>query len=68
MDEALKLADVIIFMDHGEIIQMASPEEMLEHPANDLIRDFLGKHAADSPVSTNIESFMRQNIANNTNC
>ena len=63
MDEALKLADVIIFMDHGEIIQMASPEEMLEHPANDLIRDFLGKHTSDAPVSTNIESFMRQNVA-----
>ena len=23
---------------------MASPEEMLEHPANDLVRNFLGKH------------------------
>ena len=49
MGEALKLADVIIFMTGGEIVQMASPEEMLEHPANDLVRNFLGKHAPDAP-------------------
>lgn len=29
MEEALDLADVIIFMDHGNIVQMAPPEEML---------------------------------------
>ena len=32
MAEALDLADVIIFMDHGNIVQMAPPEEMLAHP------------------------------------
>ena len=31
MGEALKLADVIIFMESGTVVQMASPEEMLEH-------------------------------------
>ena len=36
MGEALKLADIIIFMNNGEIVQMASPEEMLEHAANEL--------------------------------
>ena len=29
MNEAIKLADVIIFMDQGNIIQMASPAEFL---------------------------------------
>ena len=43
MEEALDLADVIIFMDHGRIVQMAPPEEMLAHPASGLIQDFLGK-------------------------
>lgn len=62
MSEALKLADIIIFMAGGRILQMASPEEMLEHPANDLVRDFLGKHAPDSPVPSTVESFMRTNI------
>ena len=62
MSEALKLADTIIFMSGGEIVQMASPEEMLEHPANDLVRDFLGKHAPDTPVPSTVEQFMRTNI------
>lgn len=43
MAEALDLADVIIFMDHGRIVQMAPPEEMLAHPASGQIQDFLGK-------------------------
>lgn len=41
MAEALDLADVIIFMDHGNIVQMAPPEEMLAHPASGQIQDFL---------------------------
>lgn len=62
MSEALKLADIIIFMAEGEIVQMASPEEMLAHPANDLVRDFLGKHASDSAIPSTVDSFMRTNI------
>ncbi len=63
MDEALKLADIIIFMDRGEIVQMASPEEMLEHPATDLVSGFLGKHTSEAPAPTTVESFMRTNVA-----
>lgn len=59
MTEALKLADTIIFMDQGEIVQMASPEEMLNNPANDLVRDFLGKHINDNQVPSKVEDFMR---------
>ncbi len=62
MDEALKLADIIIFMAEGRVVQMASPEEMLEHPANDLVRDFLGKHAPGSAAPSTVESFMRTNV------
>ena len=62
MGEALKLADTIIFMAAGEIVQMASPEEMLEHPANDLVRNFLGKHAPDAPAPSTVERFMRTNV------
>lgn len=62
MDEALKLADIIIFMDGGQIVQMASPEEMLENPANDLVRGFLGKHSSESPAPSKVESFMRTNV------
>jgi len=60
MDEALKLADTIIFMNAGEIVQMASPEEMLEHPATDQVRDFLGKHAPET--ASKVENYMRTNL------
>ena len=62
MGEALKLADVIIFMESGTVVQMASPEEMLEHPANDLVRNFLGKHSPETPAPSKVESFMRTNV------
>ncbi len=45
MDEALCMADKIIFMEKGDIIQIASPEEMLENPASELIGSFMGKRA-----------------------
>jgi len=44
MDEALKLADTIVFMYDGKILQMDSPEEILRAPANDVVREFMGKH------------------------
>lgn len=62
MGEALKLADIIIFMDQGQVVQMASPEEMLEHPANDLVRNFLGKHTPETATPSKVEHFMRTNI------
>lgn len=62
MGEALKLADIIIFMDQGQVVQMASPEEMLEHPANDLVRNFLGKHTPETSAPSKVEHFMRTNI------
>lgn len=41
MDEALEIADVIIVMRAGEIEQKATPTELIEHPANDFVRDFI---------------------------
>lgn len=61
MGEALKLADIILFMNGGGIEQMASPEEMLENPASDLVRSFLGKHISENNATAKIETFMRTN-------
>ncbi len=62
MNEALDLADKIIFMERGEIVQMASPDEMLANPANDLIRDFMRKSSATSdPLNLTAADFMRTN-------
>jgi osmoprotectant transport system ATP-binding protein len=43
IDEALRLADRIVIMDAGKIVQHATPIELLEHPANDFVRDFIGR-------------------------
>jgi osmoprotectant transport system ATP-binding protein len=43
MDEALKIADQIVLMKDGEIIQQAEPEEILRRPANDFVKNFIGK-------------------------
>jgi osmoprotectant transport system ATP-binding protein len=42
IDEAIKLADRIAIMKDGKLEQYATPEEMLEQPANDFVRDFIG--------------------------
>jgi len=63
MEEALDLADVIIFMDHGRIVQMAPPEEMLAHPASGLIQDFLGKFInTPSHKALTAADFMRTGV------
>jgi osmoprotectant transport system ATP-binding protein len=43
MDEALKLADKIVIMRDGEIVQADTPDEILRNPANDFVEEFLGK-------------------------
>lgn len=43
MDEALKIADKIVIMRDGEIIQSDSPEKILRQPANDFVKSFIGK-------------------------
>lgn len=43
IDEALKLADRIVIMKDGLVVQDASPEQLLRNPANDFVASFLGK-------------------------
>lgn len=43
MDEALKIADRIVIMKDGHIVQTATPEEILQQPANDFVRNFIGE-------------------------
>lgn len=39
--EALELADRIALMDQGRIVQIGPPDDLLNHPANAFVRDFL---------------------------
>ena len=43
MDEAIKLADKIAIFDNGELVQYDVPENILKHPANDFVKNFVGK-------------------------
>ena len=39
-DEAIKLADRIIIMNEGRIVQIGSPEDLIMKPANDYVKEF----------------------------
>lgn len=41
IDEALRLAEHLVLMDHGEVVQQGNPLTMLTRPANDFVRQFL---------------------------
>lgn len=43
MDEAIKLADRIVIMKDGEIVQVDTPDEILRNPANEFVESFIGK-------------------------
>lgn len=43
MDEALKLSTRIVVMSHGKMIQVATPDEILRHPANEFVENLIGK-------------------------
>jgi osmoprotectant transport system ATP-binding protein len=45
VDEALRLADRIVVMNAGHVVQNGSPTEVLEHPADDFVRDLVGVDA-----------------------
>lgn len=42
IDEAVKMADRIAIFRDGRLIQYDTPDEILAHPANDFISDFVG--------------------------
>jgi osmoprotectant transport system ATP-binding protein len=45
VDEALRLADRIVVMNAGHVVQTGPPNEILEHPAGEFVRDLVGVDA-----------------------
>jgi ABC-type polar amino acid transport system ATPase subunit len=43
MGFARKVADRVIFMDRGEIVESAGPQDFFENPKTDRAKDFLSK-------------------------
>ncbi|WP_270789047.1 betaine/proline/choline family ABC transporter ATP-binding protein [Enterococcus diestrammenae] len=43
MDEALKLANRIVIMSEGKVIQFDTPENILKNPANEFVEELIGE-------------------------
>ncbi|WP_312073353.1 ABC transporter ATP-binding protein [Atlantibacter sp.] len=43
VDEALRLADHLVVMDGGKVVQQGDPLTLLSQPENDFVRDFFGR-------------------------
>ena len=50
-DEAVRLADRIAIMQDGEVIQVATPEELVLHPATDYVEKFTRNIPRDKVLS-----------------
>ncbi|MEA1968332.1 MAG: betaine/proline/choline family ABC transporter ATP-binding protein [Thermodesulfobacteriota bacterium] len=42
IDEAIKMGDKICLLKDGKLVQFSTPEEILTHPKNDFVSDFVG--------------------------
>ncbi|WP_290776670.1 ABC transporter ATP-binding protein [Anaerofustis sp.] len=62
ISEAIKLADRICIINEGSIQQYDTPEEILKHPANDFVHNFIGKKRIwESPELIRAEDIMMDN-------
>ena len=59
MREAMKLADRIVFMDQGRILQEAPPREMVLHPASETVARFISLQEAGTEEKRTAGSLMR---------
>ncbi|KGR81047.1 ABC transporter ATP-binding protein [Lysinibacillus boronitolerans] len=47
MQEALKLGDRLCIMKEGEIVQIGTPQQLLQNPVNDFVQQFIGGKQTD---------------------
>lgn len=52
IEEALKLANKIMVMKDGEIVQFSSPEDLILHPINDYVRKLVGLKGLQTLIKT----------------
>lgn len=59
MDEALTIADKIAILSEGQLVQFDTPENIIAHPANDFVREFIGEdRLKDAVADLSVESVM----------
>ncbi|QQK80771.1 betaine/proline/choline family ABC transporter ATP-binding protein [Salicibibacter cibi] len=63
MDEALKLADRMVILKEGELVQVGTPDEILTEPANAFVEEFIGKDRLLQMRANveSVESIMNEN-------
>ncbi len=63
MDEAIKLADRIVILKDGAIVQVGTPDEILREPANEFVEEFIGKDrlVQAKPNVQTVEQIMNAN-------
>lgn len=68
MDEALKLADRIVIMQEGKVVQFDTPDNILSAPANQFVEDFIGEDRLIQarPTIQTVEQVMLKNPASVT--
>lgn len=61
INEALLLADRIAIMQEGNIVQVDTPENILENPANEFVQSFIGNK--NNPWKVKVETVMSETDA-----
>ncbi|MED1201662.1 ABC transporter ATP-binding protein [Heyndrickxia acidicola] len=64
MQEALKLGSRICIMNEGEMVQLGTPEEIIQNPKNQFVRDFIGVHSEVPETPFNLEDLLRRSEQN----
>src|SRR5436189_1141325 len=52
-EEAMEVADTVVVMNHGRIVQEGNPQDLYEHPATEFVMTFVG------PVTRFDEAYIR---------
>ena len=55
IEEAIKLADKIIIMNQGTVVQYDTVEAILKNPANEFVEELIGKRSTHASIGKNIQ-------------
>lgn len=60
MEEALKLGDRICIMKDGEVVQIGTPQQLLQNPVNEFVKEFVGNQKVLFNKQINLEKIVNQ--------
>ena len=62
MNEAIKIADIIVIMKDGVVVQAAPPDTILSDPANEFVEQFIGRHRTYNGKVETVADVMRPKV------